>query len=390
MTLLGAPDARSGALMRAALQPADLALIAWRYWVSAGVDPWTDPMALRWLPLVGWNLRDAPVDDRSRAWFQRARHGMWAANVRLLSAAAPAVNALAAAGIPVILLKGASLATTVYENSALRPIGDVDILVPPDRAVAALHLLGDRGWHPPRRVGWRDLLFSHGLNLLNAPHGALDLHWYLLTECCTSGADDGLWRRARRLESDRLTALVLSPADQLLHVCLHGLAWTAVRTHHWVADAVHVIRHAGPTLDWEVLVEEARRRRLALQMAEALRLVRQISGAPVPDAVLRSLDAERATWRDRLECRFKSRPAASLGGLFLIWCNRSRLSRGTGERAPAPLSYLAVSVGLASRRDLLPWAIDRARARASSILRARSRAAGPPAERPVEAPRHSC
>ena len=160
-----------------------------------------------------------------------------------------------------------------------------------------------------------------------------------------------------------MDGLVLSPADQLLHVCLHGLRWSPVQAGHWVADASRIIAHAGASLQWDVLVDEARTRRLALQMSETLQVVRDAAGAPVPDGVFASLAADRPTWRDRLECRAKSGPVASLGGLFLIWSTWSRVARGSG-RTPAPMRYLAASVGVPSPRALVPWAIAHARRRA--------------------------
>jgi len=59
--------------------------------------------------------------------------------------------ALHEADIPAILLKGAILAENLYPNPALRPMSDLDILVPHDRVLDArevLERLGYRALHP--------------------------------------------------------------------------------------------------------------------------------------------------------------------------------------------------------------------------------------------------
>ena len=141
------------------------------------------------------------VDPAVRALFVEARRDAWASNLGLLDAARPALESLAAAGIRTMLLKGAVLASPPYFEPGLRPIGDVDVLVEPVHARAAMRILEESGWVAWRRHSERDLLLAHGLDLRKPPHGALDVHWYLLAECCWEGADRGLWQRAQPMTS---------------------------------------------------------------------------------------------------------------------------------------------------------------------------------------------
>lgn len=362
MAILGHIDEGRDALIEAALGRLPSALDAWRRWDVSVTDSLSDPVALRWLPLAGWNLRDAGIDACAHDAFMRVRHGIWASNVRLIAATAPAIDALEAAGLRLILLKGAALVATVYEAPGLRPIGDVDVLVESDQAGKAHSVLSALGWRPIRRVNREDLPLCHALNFQKPPRGALDLHWHLLPENVWAGIDDGLWRRARPLTPFRPAVLVLGHADQLLHVCLHGLRWSPVHAGHWLADAVRIIERAGSDLDWDVLVDEAHRRGLRLQISEALRLLQRVAGAPVPSRVLGTLDAERISWRDRLECAVKTRPVTELGGVFLIWCEWARLARVQGSQRPDWLRYLAAAVGVGSRSGLRPWALRHGKA----------------------------
>ena len=51
--ILGLPDEGRDALMSAALDPPDAALESWHRWERSSADAATDPIANRWLPLIG-------------------------------------------------------------------------------------------------------------------------------------------------------------------------------------------------------------------------------------------------------------------------------------------------------------------------------------------------
>ena len=370
-SVLGLPDEGRDALMGAALDPPQRALDSWRRWERSGADARTNPVASRWLPLIGHNLRGVPLDPAARALFAEARRNAWASNLALLNAARPALESLAAAGIRTMLLKGAVLATPPYFEPGLRPIGDVDVLVEPVNARAATRILEESGWLAWRRHGDRDLLLAHGLDLRKPPHGALDLHWYLLAECCWAGADQGVWQRAQPMSSMTSPAVVPAPADLLLHICVHGLRWSPVHSAHWVADAVQIIQTSGDRLDWDVVVSEAAGRRLGLQMARALRLVRERGHVDVPQAVIDALERQPASWRDRLECRFKGRPVQSTGGLFVIWTAWRRsaaAARRDGQQPPPWTRFLAATLGVATTTAVVTRFANHAWTRARAVV----------------------
>jgi hypothetical protein len=376
-SILGLPDEGRDTLMSAALDPPDAALESWRRWERSGADPRTDPIARRWLPLIGRNLRDAPVDPPARALLVEARRETWASNLRLLDAARPALESLAAAGIRTMLLKGAVLANPLYNEPGLRPIGDVDVLVEPGHARAATRILEELGWVAWRKHSERDLLLAHGLDLRKPPHGALDVHWYLLAECCWEGADRGVWQRAQPMTSvtSVTTTVVPAAADLLLHICVHGLRWSPVHAGHWVADAVQIIQTSGERLDWDVVVAEAARRRLGLQMTHALRLVRERGHVDVPQAVIDTLEQQPASWRDRLECRFKGQPVQSADGLFVIWSAWRRTVAGArADRQPPPpwTRFLSAALGVATPAALIGRLFAHTWARMRAVVHRRS------------------
>ncbi len=349
-SILGLPDEGRDALMSAALDPPDVALEAWRRWERSGADARTDPVARRWLPLIGHNLRDAPVDPHVRALFVEARRTAWASNLRLLDAARPALESLAAAGIRTMLLKGAVLANPPYNEPGLRPIGDVDVLVEPVHARAATRILEESGWVAWRGYSERDLLVRPRSRSEEAAARRA-------RRALVSAGGVLLARRRRRSLATRAaddvgaTTVVPAPADLLLHICVHGLRWSPVHAGHWVADAVRIIQTSGERLDWDVVMAEAARRRLGLQMTHALRVVRERGHVDVPQAVIDALARQPASWRDRLECRFKGRPVQSAGGLFVIWTAWRRSAAAARTEGQPTAAVDALSGRGAWRRD---------------------------------------
>jgi len=78
---------------------------------------------------------------------KQTRYVIAARNIRLYADLARALRALNQADVPVMVLKGAALAQTVYPRLSQRPMGDADLLVRPedrDRARGALEAAGYR------------------------------------------------------------------------------------------------------------------------------------------------------------------------------------------------------------------------------------------------------
>ena len=181
----------------------------------------------------------------------------------------------------------------------------------------------------------------------------------------------GIWQRAQPMTSVTSTTVVPSPADLLFHICVHGLRWSPVHSGHWVADAARIIQSAGERLDWDVVVSEAARRRLGLQMTRALHLVRERGHVDVPQAVIETLERQPASWRDRLECRFKGRPVQSAGGLFVIWTAWRRsaaAARNDGRQPPPWTRFLAATLGVATPAALVRRFADHAWTRARAAV----------------------
>lgn len=205
-----------------------------------------------------------------------------------------AVRALQGAGIPVMLLKGAALATTVYGSFEERAMADLDVLIRPSDGARALGALTDAGWRLDRERFPIDVYAGHHHlpPLEDSRHGSvvLEPHVSLFSEGSpfTLGIDE-LWRDAQGVRLDGVEALAPSPVHLAVHACVH-LTWShALADGGWrtLRDLRAILDVGG--LSWDALVDGARRAGAETCCYWALALARATSVVDVPEEVLRAL-----------------------------------------------------------------------------------------------------
>jgi hypothetical protein len=273
-------------LLRAALLDGDeaaAALAAWR--AAAPPAGQLDSADWRLLPLVADRLDD---DGGYRARAEAVRARTAERNRNLLADTALALRLLREAGCPAMLLKGLALLVDGYQDPALRPMADIDLLVRPADVARALQALERGGWrHRPIPEGLLPWLCS--VDALRDGKPGIDLHQYLIEYGSSPEVEAGLWDRAHFVEIGGEAACAPSAADLMLHVCLAGLKYGRTINSRWVVDAHAIVRGARGRLDWEVFLAEARRRRASLPLAETLGFLADRFAVPVPDRVLEAL-----------------------------------------------------------------------------------------------------
>ena len=194
--------------------------------------------------------------------------------------------------IPVIVLKGSFLGEVVYGDVALRPMVDIDLLVPKAELTRAQAVLLDMG-HGPKERQDIDLLCrrSKHLDQFVGVNSRVELHWSIANPTSPFKIDiTGLWERARPATVAGVQVLALSPEDLLLHLCIH-----ASQNHRLdcglrpFCDIAEVIRYYGSELDWRQFVDRAREWSATRHPGLTLHLARELLGVPVPESVLRQL-----------------------------------------------------------------------------------------------------
>jgi putative nucleotidyltransferase-like protein len=204
------------------------------------------------------------------------------------------LTALNAAGIEVMLLKGAALASTVYGSFAARPMRDIDLLVKPERADEARALISDLGWAAdPELPGDESYTTHHHLPPLRDT-GASGLRIEIHRALVARGhpfrfSEAEIWSAARVVSVGSARTLVMHPVHHAVHIAIH-FAWS----HMLKMGAWHAFRDvaslsAAGLVDWDDFVRVARRWGASSSCYWTLRLGRVLSDLPVPDSVLTSL-----------------------------------------------------------------------------------------------------
>ena len=221
-----------------------------------------------------------PEPARRQLWALYERHRR--ENAVRLSALEEVLAGLAEAGIPVAVLKGPVLANLVYRDPGLRPMSDLDLLVPFEDVVGAQRRLGELGFRAPLPPSTHRLRRKHHLSpavrLIDGLSVVIEVHGDAF------GPDRGTTLQWDRRGAPPLTFSVgsrraesLAMPQMLWHLCRHmtGL-WHPLRLI-WVADVIGFCEVFQADIDWLRLSNEMPFVRSTLAMVDQL--------TPVPESV---------------------------------------------------------------------------------------------------------
>lgn len=272
---------------RDSLSPADWSLLL----VMAqreGVGP-----LLYWKFSKSGELASLPeeVHGALRAMYART----WAYNQKIFEELRRLAQLFHEKDIPVVVLKGACFALTIYPDIGLRPMGDLDILVPAARlgeAVEAAESLGYSEAHPEASPGLNDLLSHHACLQKSGPVPVmLEIHNSLVADKTYAYAVpvDWFWEQVEPLSGSANnkfeSLLVLTPTAQLLYAASHAMLQHGEHNSplRWYYDLDRLIRVSGDRLDWELLISQAREFVWGSALREALSRTQEYFGTPIPD-----------------------------------------------------------------------------------------------------------
>lgn len=194
--------------------------------------------------------------------------------------------AFAEAGIPVVLLKGAYLAKAVYRTIALRPMGDLDLMVPVAHLEGAADIAQRLGYAPAEPLIAAEMRTRHHLpTFINDDGVSLEVHgsedFMRLPRPLSADALDAFWTRTIPVRLDGRSVRAPSPEDHLFYLCAH-----ATYGHRCVVDlrpcfdiAELLRRHA---IDWTRVLNLARQTGALPGVLLMLELARRWAGAVVP------------------------------------------------------------------------------------------------------------
>lgn len=268
-------------------------------------------------PLLYYTLHatDVPIPIPPHLWqtLQQEYYLTTAYNTLLYGALNRILTVLQQEHIPVVVLKGAALANTLYPEIGLRPMVDIDLLVPDEHLERAVQVVHSLGYDSSEKRAGFGRAHMHHITLHNrfAHRPILEIHHDLIIR----GSDyrppslDWFWSQTRgwpgrsyasedgqavEHTGSLVTIAQFSPAANLLylaaHITLqHGVALSKLI---WLYD-VHLLltRHAED-IDYADLLTQARTFRWSAALHMTLAQMQRCFGSPLPHGLLDALKAQ--------------------------------------------------------------------------------------------------
>ncbi len=231
---------------------------------------------------------------------QHLTHWSLARNMLLQEGLFQLVSALNREEIPVIVLKGAALLGTIYEDISLRPMIDLDILVHPEHLTQAEAIALDQGYtqfwdqdtHDKAIINQR-----HLPNLINVEkHVLLEIHQHIVDSNEPYYFDlSDFWARARPLKTLGAGALTLAPEDLLIHLSIKFLLDRHYQSNSalgQLCDISEIILHYSDTLDWNLIEKVAEENGITSGLHFVLYACERLLDTQVPVSVLQKLQPQ--------------------------------------------------------------------------------------------------
>ena len=247
----------------------------------------------RLAPLLSRHLESAGLDvpEKVVGALSLDRQRTAASNMRLLASARPIVAALDGAGVAVMALKGLALLEGTYDDVSLRPMVDLDFLVPESSIQLAEDLVVDLGYRSARPrseslVGLRAGKYAYPQLTSGDGLVHVDLHRHVLAD---ADFDIGeFWAHAR--PSPAGGHLAPDQEDLLLHLAAHFFKDRVRRSAGSLGQLADIawMAHAAP-VDWDVVVARARSYGLHGRVFLALMATNELLGPVVPPDALTAL-----------------------------------------------------------------------------------------------------
>jgi hypothetical protein len=240
---------------------------------------------------------DCQPEERPRA--MRAR------NLRMMRLLERIAARFGEAGVPLMVLKGAALHLTLYEQPDDRAMADLDLMIRPEDVDRAFHLLeglgGLRGEPLVRDDFFPRFHYEIEYTLGKIYPVKIDLHVRPFRPLRYSQIVpvDALWGRAQTVSIGRANILVPAADDMLMHLVVHASVH-GFADGKWLTDIKRWGEVHGGDIDWDRFLTTVRQWRLALPVRKAFQRVQRDLGLVFPPQVASRLSRMRVNWRDRL------------------------------------------------------------------------------------------
>ena len=220
-------------------------------------------------PLLYWHFKDgnwpAGMPTELQNWLRQSYYQTAANNAVLFKELERILAAFAEAEIPVIVLKGAVLAQTLYPDPGLRPMGDLDFLIKEEiinQGLEILYPFGYKEYKPEIAPGINQLL-GYEIGLSGGPNNKVitELHWNLVA----GGVDwrsppiEWFWEQTSSF-GNFPKAQTFTPEAHLLYAAAHSVLQHGMMQARllWLFELHLMISQWRERLDWDELIKIAK------------------------------------------------------------------------------------------------------------------------------------
>jgi hypothetical protein len=166
------------------------------------------------------------------------------------------------AHIPLVFLKGIALAEPLYRDIGLRPMGDIDILVPEHCVSNAASLLVEQGYTPSLEFTSSFIeLFEEGSFIpFKQSQIPIEIHWHLiyLRYYYERIPVSWFWQRTQQISLAGHSVSVLSPEALLVHLVMHYFFQHKSEGLLWSHDIALLVAHYRESFNWDQVFATAR------------------------------------------------------------------------------------------------------------------------------------
>lgn len=192
-----------------------------------------------------------------------------------------------AAQIPFIVLKGAALSRTLYSDPALRPFGDLDLLVHEHDHARATELVLAREYQAvvEMSAGSDSALWGQQTFVRTGNQPArVELHWHLfVTPYYRQRARLAwFWDECETFDVSGHSAQTFNVSAQLLHLAAHSSLHHSETRFIWLYDLALLLARHGDTLAWDKISASARVFGLMRALQTALQQTATVWQVPLP------------------------------------------------------------------------------------------------------------
>jgi hypothetical protein len=255
-------------------------------------------------PLVYWAFSKSgkfpSLPETARNSLRAMYASTWMSSQKMLKELETLSRLFSQAEIPVVVLKGACFALTIYPDIGLRPMGDLDLLVPKEKLAETVRIAKATGYMDgqPEAYPWLGKLLHGEVPLIKTspPFIMIELHNSLLVDksFTYSVPVEWFWAHTEPLDvslQKRFENLrMLTPTAQALYAGAHAILKHGTKAPlRWFYDLDRVIRFYSGRMDWELLLSQARIFEWGSALDAALSQTRAYFNTPIPDGLLKDL-----------------------------------------------------------------------------------------------------